>query len=158
MRQLVRLVGSGSEGALLEARGVLLGLLIELLFHAPAGQVDAVAQQSLASRIRRILDQASQLKESLSALPELLGGLGHSYEHLSRVFSSTYGIGPLKYMQALRVARAQVLLRATGLPAAAVGQQVGFAGHAYFIKVFRQHTGQTPGQYRGGHQERPEAG
>ena len=148
MRRIAKLVQAGSEAALLEARVELLGLLVQLLAGTSVRPADAPAVQGLASRIRQVLDRAMQPEAQTQSLPSMLSSLGCSYEHLCRVFRATYGIGPLQYLLAKRIARAQVLLRTPALTVSEVGRQVGFGNPAYFIKIFRQHTGLTPGQYR----------
>lgn len=149
MRRIARLVQIGSEIALLEARVVLLGLLIQILAGAPSSHSDAVStEQSLASRIRHILTGAPPEDVQPRSLPSVLESLDYSYAHLCRVFSATYGISPLQYLQSIRIARAQALLQAPALTVAEVGFRIGFNSPAYFIKIFHQHTGLTPGQFR----------
>ncbi|MGP3785567.1 helix-turn-helix domain-containing protein [Paenibacillus sp. 1A_MP2] len=40
------------------------------------------------------------------------------------------------------------MLESTGLTVTDIGRQVGIANPAYFITVFRKHTGCTPANYR----------
>ena len=148
MRKIALLVQNGEASALLEARAELLALLIQLFFPRSLHPPEHALEQSLASRIRATLDLALPTNFQHQSLPNILIKLGYSYEHLCRAFSSTYGISPQQYLLAIRLTRAQVLLRTTTLTAADIGQQLGFNSPAYFVKVFRQHTQQTPGQYR----------
>lgn len=52
------------------------------------------------------------------------------------------------YLQAERIGRAKQLLATTNESITTVGEQAGYNTTAYFIKVFREETGQTPGEYR----------
>jgi LacI family transcriptional regulator len=51
-------------------------------------------------------------------------------------------------IQRVRLARVRELLAASTAPLKQIAQQVGFRYPEYMMRVFRQATGQTPGEYR----------
>lgn len=68
---------------------------------------------------------------------------------LYRLFEGTPGgVGAL--LRRIRVAHAKSLLRADSRrPLESIALACGFAGERQFYRVFRQETGQTPGEFRG---------
>jgi AraC-like DNA-binding protein len=64
-----------------------------------------------------------------------------------RAFSATYGFAPSDYQRQLRLREARRLL-GTGMPAAQVATDVGFADQAHLTRWFRRCYGVTPGAYR----------
>jgi len=148
MQRITSLVTGETETGRLEARVVLLQVLIALLSSTSTPATMGNTRAGLASRIRRQLDRAAHQDTLHASLPDTLKDLNHSYEHMCRVFRATYGLTPLHYVQAVQIARAQILLRSTSLDIAEISYRVGFGGAAYFSKVFRSQTGSTPSEYR----------
>jgi AraC-like DNA-binding protein len=76
----------------------------------------------------------------------------HSFvcpQHLSREFKRATGMSVLKYIQHLRVQDAAVKLADTDMTVEEIAVNVGYGDAAFFIRVFAEHTGVTPGKYRG---------
>ncbi|MCL6457193.1 MAG: response regulator [Gorillibacterium sp.] len=68
--------------------------------------------------------------------------------YLSDLFKKKTGSTLTHYHQLLRVEAAAILLRGTSLTVTEIGEQVGFAGDSYFIKIFKRWSGFTPSDYR----------
>jgi AraC family transcriptional regulator of arabinose operon/AraC family transcriptional regulator len=73
--------------------------------------------------------------------------LGHSYEHLCRAFTRTYGIPPLRYVLLARIERAKVLLQEPGAGVASVAHELGYGDAMHFARLFRAHTGRGPASW-----------
>jgi iron complex transport system substrate-binding protein len=132
----------------LASRGVLLELLIRLLDPPSQHAMPQHRGEALAHQVRNLLDKTmSQPRESIAIRP-LLGSLGHSYEHLARVFRQQYGLTPMDYVQSIRIERAKQLLRHTDLKITAVADAVGYQDAVYFSRLFKRHTQMTPGRFR----------
>ncbi|KAA8786811.1 AraC family transcriptional regulator of adaptative response / methylphosphotriester-DNA alkyltransferase methyltransferase [Paenibacillus sp. 4624] len=83
---------------------------------------------------------------------DVLAAVSHgSPYHLHRVFKRITGQTPVQYIQAKRISVAQTLLIRTHLTVNEIARQVGISNPAYFISVFRKHTGYTPAYYRERH-------
>lgn len=67
--------------------------------------------------------------------------------HFIRVFKSTFGETPHRYLQRRRIERAAALLRDTQLPVSTICTQVGFDSFATFTRTFRTVLGETPSVY-----------
>lgn len=68
--------------------------------------------------------------------------------HLSRVFNKKMNCNFRSYLNNIRVEKAKELLISSDLSIADIGNQVGFSDQSYFNKIFKEHEGMTPGQYR----------
>jgi AraC family transcriptional regulator of arabinose operon len=68
--------------------------------------------------------------------------------HLIRLFNDQLQITPTAFLWRLRTEAASRLLRNTGLSAAEVAYQCGFANPHHFSRVFKQHHGLSPGAWR----------
>lgn len=134
-----------------EAFWLFLGRL--LCAHAqPAGP--RAAESGGVAAAAAYLEAHVQQQVTLDALA---GAAGLGKYRLLRAFARERGISPYRYLEALRVARAQALLQ-QGLPPAEAALEVGFADQSHLCNAFRQRTGLTPGQYRKAFQEGEEHG
>ncbi|WP_221583545.1 AraC family transcriptional regulator [Microbacterium sp. G2-8] len=79
---------------------------------------------------------------------ELAALVGVSPSHLAALFRHATGGGVLAHHNALKMARARVLLDTTDLPVAEVGRLVGRPDPFYFSRQFRRMHGVSPRAYR----------
>ncbi len=79
---------------------------------------------------------------------ELAGHLGVNRSTLWRVFQKETGQTPVQALNALRLQRARNLLRATDHKIAAIAAMCGYHDEKYFIRIFHEHHGCPPGQFR----------
>jgi AraC-like DNA-binding protein len=68
---------------------------------------------------------------------------GLSRAHLTRAFSAAYHMPPHVYLNAVRIARAQALIR-LGMPLASVALECGFADQSHLTRRFKGSVGVTP--------------
>jgi AraC family transcriptional regulator, arabinose operon regulatory protein len=71
-----------------------------------------------------------------------------SVSRFAHLFRSVTGTSPLRYLENLRVWKAQELLIGTSRPVKEISREVGFPDPLYFSKVFRRHLGSGPRAYR----------
>ena len=82
---------------------------------------------------------------------ETLAGLANlSVFHFARRFKQTTGRAPYQYVLDWKIRRARLLLRAGELPAAAIGDALGFASPAHFAAAFKRAVGQSPRAFQQG--------
>lgn len=130
-------------------RALLLELLLEVLHPASAQARGERPGTRLAARIRESLTTlADGNAGNRPAIRPTLRGLGYSYAHLCRVFKREYGIAPLRYVNALRIERAKLLLRDTELTVSEVAERTGFDNLSYFSRLFSRIAGISPSAYR----------
>lgn len=92
----------------------------------------------------------SHLADDLS-LGRMAEVTGRSTSNLSKVFKQMTGVGYNDYITQLRMLQAAHCLRSN--PRIALGEiasSAGFNSTSYFIRVFREHFGITPAEYRKG--------
>lgn len=78
----------------------------------------------------------------------LAGLLGCSREHLAREFRAATGETIGRHLLRSRLRLAGRVLRESDRKLEAVARASGFSNANYFCRVFRQHAGITPGEYR----------
>jgi len=71
-----------------------------------------------------------------------------SPNYMSALVKCESGLTVLQWIDRALVREAKVLLHHTQMPVAEVAEKLGFATSSFFIRFFRQQTGQTPLQYR----------
>ncbi|MEP7348010.1 MAG: helix-turn-helix domain-containing protein, partial [Gemmatimonadaceae bacterium] len=77
---------------------------------------------------------------------ELPGVCGVSAFHLIRCFRESVGLPPHAYLKALRVSRAQCMLRG-GSTISDAAYSCGFSDQSHLTRSFKNVTGLSPGTY-----------
>ena len=123
------------------ARALLLESLLRLLSPAAAPARGRPRQARLAVEMKNCLDC---FVGSDRLLRRQLAPLGRRYEHLCRVFRRAFGVSPLQYRQQSRLENAKRLLAAGDRSVKQVAAELQFRDAAYFSRLFRRYTGQSP--------------
>lgn len=82
------------------------------------------------------------------SLQELAAGARVSERTLSRIFADRYGMGPVRSLELLRLARAEPLLQMTNFSLEAIASACGFADAFHFSHRFQATYGIPPRQFR----------
>ncbi|MBB5360004.1 transcriptional regulator GlxA family with amidase domain [Rhodanobacter sp. ANJX3] len=106
--------------------------------HGHHDRLVAKAQQKMEAT----LDQGFHL-------PDLAAHLSVSERTLNRRFKQAMGIGPLQYLQILRIEVAKRLLETGSFSVDGVCQKVGYADISTFRQLFKRKTGLSPRDYQG---------
>ena len=113
--------------------------------------ISIISQCGNHSTVPSIVNQAkSIIMESYAniyGIEDIAQILNISESHLIRVFSKNAGISPGQYLTKVRINNAKLLLMTGKYSLEAIANMTGFSGDNYFCKVFRRHTGMTPGEY-----------
>jgi AraC family transcriptional regulator len=99
---------------------------------------------------RRLVDHIRENLIGSISVTELAGLVRMSPSHFSRVFKTSFGVTPYRFVMQERVEGAKAMLADAKLTASEVATAFGFASQSHFVKVFRQFTGVTPKQYKAG--------
>jgi len=73
-----------------------------------------------------------------------------SESHISHLFGQELGISFSAYLIKVRMEKAKQMLSTSDYSIAKISEMVGYDQPGYFSKVFKKHTGLTPGQFRRG--------
>ncbi|TBL78980.1 helix-turn-helix domain-containing protein [Paenibacillus thalictri] len=97
------------------------------------------------SKVIGILEREHGSDLSLPLVSEMLN-LNPAY--VSRLFKQYTGKSFTEYLTEVRIEKSKELLQQTELKVNEVGSKVGYHNTYYFIKVFKEHAGMTPGEYK----------
>lgn len=81
-------------------------------------------------------------------IAELSAAFGMSDTYFRRLFVSSFGTTPLKYINSLRVSYALELLRSGYFSVEEVAEKSGFDNQKYLSTVIKKQTGKTPTSFR----------
>jgi AraC-like DNA-binding protein len=146
--RLSHLQSHGTAHERVASRALLLELLLELLDTRSRKVAAADRKEELAGQVRTLLEAHLEQHGQLRIQDLMAERLGHSYAHLCRLFRAKHGIPPLKYLNALCVSRARLLLRDTELGIGEIARRLGFRDPLYFSQLFRKMAGQPPSAFR----------
>lgn len=104
-------------------------------------------------------DRCNDLLPAIRYIEQHLSETDMSNAHLAREcsisevyfrkrFAEQFGTSPRQYIIDVRIQKAKQLLEEGKLKICAVAQACGFSNPYHFCRVFRQHTGVTPTEYR----------
>lgn len=81
-------------------------------------------------------------------LPEVAAQVHLSLSHFVHLFTKIAGVSPKRWLTLQRLKMAQAQLFSTTLSVEDIAQRVGIRDSGYFYRIFKQHYGMTPGEYR----------
>lgn len=106
---------------------------------APASQHDSI--YSITEYIDRHLDDNLRV-EALALRCNM------SYSYFAKSFREVYGQSCKKYMESLRLSKAEDMLLFTNFDLNSISQETGFSDCSHLIHAFKEKYGMTPHQYR----------
>jgi AraC family transcriptional regulator len=101
-----------------------------------------------SGRLRRVSEYVQQNLEKNLTLAELAGVAYMSPFHFARLFKSSTGVPPHRFVVRQRLTRARTCLAMEGHSIAQISRMVGYRTPSHFTTVFRRALGVTPGAYR----------
>jgi transcriptional regulator GlxA family with amidase domain len=102
----------------------------------------------LAQRIRSVLQGVIDDPTGDHSLEAMALRADVSVRHLNRLFGQHTGVTPARYVERVRVAAAEELLRRSRAPLAAVASGAGFGSVETMRRAFLRAGGVPPGAYR----------
>ncbi|WP_210463308.1 chromate resistance protein ChrB domain-containing protein [Rufibacter roseolus] len=101
-----------------------------------------------AMHLKEIIQDQIDTNLALS-LKEISEALDVHPAYVSRVFSKYFdNLSFGEYIRKLRIEKALSLLHTSGYSLAEVAYLTGFSDQSHFTRIFRQHMGQSPSEYR----------
>ncbi|HEX3363495.1 helix-turn-helix transcriptional regulator [Phenylobacterium sp.] len=102
----------------------------------------------LLRRLLRAKDRMDAASFEAWPVRRLAGVSGVSQAHFARSFAQAFGVPPHRYLLTRRIERATALLRDTDLPVTEIAFETGWNSLGTFGRVFRDITGESPGELR----------
>ena len=130
-----------------EALSVALACHMACRFNTQGQAADAPPQNLHARAVQRVKDYIRENLQHPITLDALATLANVSRFHFARMFRQSTGLSAMAYLERARMARAQELIRAGGLPMSLVAIAVGYEDQSYFTRRFRLHVGITPAAY-----------
>jgi AraC family transcriptional regulator len=127
---------------------MLLALAAHVLKTYGENADEPIKHVALDQRVQRAIDYIDAHASKEVSLDVLAGVAAMSPFYFVRTFKKATGLPPHKFLAARRMEQAKQLLKSTALPIAEVAFRIGYENISHFTKIFRQHTGQTPGAFR----------
>jgi transcriptional regulator GlxA family with amidase domain len=103
-------------------------------------------KSSLVQRTILLMDQQSTWRTGM--LAEIASNLGVGAKTIVRSFDKEFGVAPVAFFRALRVARARWELLNTSKAIDRISLDYGFSDASHFTRLFRAHYGETPAAAR----------
>ncbi|MEB8388232.1 GlxA family transcriptional regulator [Rhodobacteraceae bacterium KMM 6894] len=117
----------------------------------PIGPQRAGLVERVGSHNAAILDAVEAMETHIADpldLPQLAAIAGLSARQLNRLFSDHLNQTVMRYYRALRLNRAQSLLRNSTLPLTQIALATGFASSSHFSQAYLVQFGHSPSSYR----------
>lgn len=124
----------------------------EWLLHIAAAACEFVKQRFSCEESRLTRNIVGYIEKNYMncdlSLPTLSLAFNLSPTHIGRVFKKEKGVSLMDYVNSLRIERSKELLHRSDSKIYEVGEAVGFQTNHYFIKLFKEKIGVTPGEYK----------
>ena len=101
-----------------------------------------------ASALRRAESYIWKNYTKKISLDEIAAASGLSAPYFSTIFREEMGKTLFSYLNQLRIEKASGLLRDSVLSIREIAKTCGFEDQSWFSKIFKKHTGLSPGKYR----------
>lgn len=99
-------------------------------------------------RVREICANIIKEVENEVCLESIANEMNYSKNHICTLFKQKSGNSFIDYVNTVKIERAKERLENSTLRNYEVGKLVGFKNTDYFMRVFKQNVGMTPGEYR----------
>ena len=130
-----------------ERTGILTRLFETMLLDVMTLRSDfsAMPADQMMHRFLQLLAKEGRVKHPIAFYADRLCV---SAGYVSMFVKRNSGLTALQWIDRALVREAKVLLHHTQMPVSEIAEKIGFATSSFFIRFFRQQTGQTPLQYR----------
>ncbi len=122
------------------------GLTLEMLGYA--ARRGATSEKHPPKWLGSVVEQLNDEFTEAFSTCDLAENAGVHPVHLASVFRRFHGQTIGEYVQQLRVSHASKLMIDPELPLADIAYEAGFSDQSHFNRLFKRHTGMTPGQFR----------
>jgi transcriptional regulator GlxA family with amidase domain len=105
-------------------------------------------EDGMAERVKRVIEMMQGDPSKTFSLGKMAQSVNLSAPYFCFLFRSITGVPPAKYLKALRMEQAAMLLTTTFLSVKEIVSRVGLADESHFVRDFKRFYGRTPSEYR----------
>jgi AraC-like DNA-binding protein len=138
---------------------IVIGLVERLLFLLPSECTLFVESNSRKAAGERFFEQLRRYLEDHYpdvTIRDLIAAFGHNRDYFNRLIKWHTGMTYSAFLRNIRLDKAAVFLKTTGLPVEEVALRVGYEDPGYFYKIFRKKFNRNPGDMRNSESVGPE--
>lgn len=143
-----RLAGFPSGRLFLDSIDLAIGLIIRQKSAELSVSTRTYRNGLTPMRLRRVIELINENLQYDLSLQQLADTAGLSVSHFSRMFRSSTGLSPHRYLLQRRVYSARELLRHSSNKVLDVASECGFKTQQHFARAFRGEFGVNPTEYR----------
>ena len=130
----------------LAAESVLLGTLATIGSRTPASEDTTAPTGGNFALVKAYIDE--NFCTPTLCINDIADRFSYNKKYISTLFKKQMKVSVSEYIRTLRLNRAAELLEKGALSITEIAHAVGFGDALYFSKLFKQHTGCSPKQYR----------
>ncbi|MBL8026584.1 MAG: helix-turn-helix transcriptional regulator [Fibrobacteres bacterium] len=148
MRDIHKKFHSGTLTVIPECSALGLELIIKLFTDCTnVNKTEKSAIKPLHTRIRDALNYINLNYKTNIKVPAVAASVFMHPSYFTHLFTKEVGMSPHRYITEFKISKAKEFLISFDAPLSYTGLELGFHDHSHFYKVFRQITGETPGEY-----------
>lgn len=144
-RRMLRIFIAKEAGYKSQCLSLLYRIYASLFSSAHLPYLPSATMQKLDTARDYILKNLTQANLNVS---ELASQIGLSEVYLRKLFHSRYACSPSQYITNARLQYAKELMEIPDLTLEEIALQSGFSSLSYFCRVFKEHHGEAPGEFR----------
>lgn len=137
----------GAKGSRYILKGLVLRLL-DLLIGSYDSHLSEAQADSYDEEIFARLDSFLREHYRSVSIERLTKAFNYNPDFYNRLIRRRKGMTYSRYLQSIRLAEAERLLREGDMPVDDVASEVGYENKGYFYKIFREKNGMSPAEYR----------
>lgn len=124
------------------------GIHKKVVYEYANEMVQIKNKEMIPKNLRRALDYIYDNLNERIKISEITDGVGISESQLRRDFQTYLSVTPAEFINEKKIEFARNKLVYTDISYVDLANDLGFASHSHFIKIFKQYTGMTPAEYR----------
>ncbi|MEG6572575.1 AraC family transcriptional regulator [[Clostridium] cellulosi] len=125
-----------------------LSLLVYLLENKYLAIVEDGCDFTDVLQLQNVLNRIVKNPEEKLSMKDAAKMAGMSYAYFSRTFKKTIGQSFVDFCNAIKIHRAEELLKSQKFSVTDIANSLGFGSVSYFNRIFKQYNGSTPTQYK----------
>lgn len=102
----------------------------------------------MTRRVKRVIELMQHDPSRAFNLSKMAEEVNLSPPYFCYLFKTITGVSPAKYLKALRMQQAAMLLTTTFLSVKEIVRRIGLADESHFVRDFKRFYGVTPSEYR----------